>query len=100
MTSFEPTLAGFDDAGNPQFDEENRTEEQLERLREVHKGILDAYSKRLREGTPAPSKELADDILDMLNSNYSVLNATFFDKAVLDDSFCNRSFDLKSIVEG
>lgn len=98
MTSFEPTLHGFLDIGVEQFEMETRNSLQLENLAEVHKGILDAYEKRMAVGGGTASRDLVDDILDLLNPKYSIMKANFFEDNILEDTFCNRKFDLKKMM--
>lgn len=98
MTSYEPTLWGFSENNTPIFDDEKRTMEQISRLKDVHHGIIDAYEERLKRGEEEISQDLVDDILDMLNGEYSVMCANFFDANYLEDEFCNRTFDLKKMV--
>jgi len=99
MTSYDPTLHGFTEDGVPLFEDEQRTVEQMNRLKEIHQGILDAYKNRLDGHYPVPSQDLVDDILDMLNGTFSIMKASFFDENYLEDEFCNRKFDLKKMVE-
>lgn len=98
LSSFEPTLRGFTEDGRALFDRESRDDAQLERLSEVHKGILAAYERRLANRRTVASRELADKILDIMKSNFSVMSADFFEGNVLDDPFANRDFDLKKMV--
>jgi len=98
MTSYEPTLNGFSDEGTPKFEIESRSEGQLASVREVHRGILEAYKDRLKAGRGAPTKELADEILNLLNDPYSIMLADFFNDNHLEDEFCNRSFNLETMI--
>lgn len=98
MTSPEPTLHGFSDEGTVVFEQEFREEEQINQLIDIHRGILDAYKYRLDKGERSASREVVDDILDIVNSEYSIMSADFFCQNILEDDFCNRKFDLKKIV--
>ena len=60
---------------------------------------MDAYTERMREKQGIPSIDLADEILNILNGNYSVMKADFFEGNKLEDEFCKRTFDLKSVIE-
>ena len=53
----------------------------------------------MREKKGIPSIDLADEILNILNGNYSVMRADFFEGNKLEDEFCKRTFDLKSVIE-
>ncbi len=98
MTSYEPTLHGFAKDGERIFEAETRSEEQIDKVKEIHYGILKAYEARITGRNMVATRELVDDILDLLNGEYSIMKANFFDKNVLDDSFCNRSFELAKMV--
>lgn len=99
VTSFEPTFKGFSDCGGLVFEKETRSEVQLENLRRIQQGILDAYQNRIKENRLSIPKGLPEDILDMLNDDFSVMEATFFNNNYLFDDFCNRKLSLEEIVK-
>lgn len=99
MTSYEASLKGLSDDGTLLFGKENRTSRQIESVKDIHKGILDAYEERLYNNYATPSRDLADEILNILNGKYSKIKACFFENNYLEDDYCNRQFDLKDVVE-
>ena len=99
MTSYEATLKGFSSDGLPVFEDDKREKCHLKAVQEIHRGIVDAYTERMREKKGIPSIDLADEILNILNGNYSVMKADFFEGNKLEDEFCKRTFDLKSVIE-
>ena len=99
MTSYEPTVHGFTCDGKVIYKKDNQTELDRKKLSQVHQGILDAYKQRIKSSIGVPSKGMADDILDLLNPKYSIINADFFENNTLFDEFCNRSFDLKTVMK-
>ena len=98
MTSFDPTVKGFSNDGEVIFGNDYKSEYDQIKLSQVHKGILDAYERRISNGAMIPIRDLADDLLDLLNPKYSVIKADFFENNTLSDEFCNRSFDLRTVI--
>ena len=98
MTSYEPTVHGFTYEGKVVFEEHNQNKTDQKKLSQVHQGILDAYRSRILNNLRFPGRDMADDILDLLNPKYSVIDADFFENNTLFDEFCNRSFDLKTVI--
>ena len=98
MTSYEPPLEGFTDVASPRFEKETREDTKLNELKNIHEGILAAYEERMHHKYGSPSKELADEILNLLNDSFSVMNADFFENNILEDEFCNRAFNLKKMI--
>jgi predicted HAD superfamily hydrolase len=94
MTSFEPTLQGFDDSGKPIFIEERRTAGQLRTLREIHGAVLD-YAKNTKialDDICGVDAALPDFLLSLLKPQYSQTETGCFDNAELADEFCNRTY--------
>ena len=99
ITSPEPTLRNFDDDGNMVFEKENRNSKQLEDLNEIQRGILDGFIDGLNNGDiRSVSKELADTILSFVRKEYSIMNIDYFEDNHLKDEFCNRIFDLNTMI--
>jgi predicted HAD superfamily hydrolase len=96
LTSFEPTLAGFDDELYPTFIQENRTDIQLVRLSEIQGGILDYFQNTKSQLPDAHhvDKHIPDLIFGCLIMD-CMINTDYFDAEELRDEFCNRTFDLK-----
>ncbi len=95
ITSFEPCMKGFTSDGEVIFEAEHRSKIELDRLKELHKGIYDAYENRLSNGYGTSSKELSDNIVDLLNKEYTWMEASFFENNFLDDWYSNNNHDLK-----
>lgn len=100
LTSFEPSLKYISWENELVFESENRKAEELEALKNIHRGITDAYRRSLRQKESAPSLGLAEDILDLVRSENSVIDFTFFKDGVLRDEFCNRTFVLEDVIGG
>ena len=99
LTSYEPTLQNFDEAGNPVFMRESRTEKQMDALKEVHCAILD-YAKNMNTDIHKlknADKELLDLIFYLLCEKYSVLTVDYFKLRNQVDEFVNRKFELSGI---
>lgn len=89
VTSFEPTLTGFDKTGEPLFEKETRSQEEIDSLRAVHKGILDAFLKY------SPSNlDMADGFLQLLSKDHAICDLPFLRSTRMTDAFCNRDFDI------
>lgn len=102
VTSYEPTLQGFDNDGNPLFVKEQRTGEQLRTLREIHGAILD-YVKNSKiglDGVTEIDAAVPDFLLSLFKPQYSTINTEYFNDAELADEFCNRKFSLADIYCG
>ncbi|MGN0401762.1 MAG: hypothetical protein ACI4HQ_05820, partial [Acetatifactor sp.] len=99
LTSPEPTLSGFDDNGSPMFVAETRGAEQLSQLDEIHKGIKEAFSTRLKDADLMSNIKIAEEIMDYVRPEYSIIRFDFFKENSLKDEFCNRIFDLQLVLE-
>lgn len=100
LTSFEPSLKYISWENNLIFEDESRKAEELESLKNIHRGILEAYRKNLRQKENIPSLGLAEDILDLIRGENSIIKFPFFRNGVLRDEFCNRSFVLEDVIGG
>lgn len=100
MTSFEPTLTGFDEEGTPMFGEESRPREELEALLEIHRGIIDGFAVReihrsILNGFAMcdfGEKNMADEFIRLLDEEHAICSLPFFKSSYTEDLFCNRSF--------
>lgn len=92
FTSYEPSLLEFDINGAPVFKNEIRTEEQLHGLKEVHRGITDAFLNLFyKDGHIVfHDKLMACLMLDFINSECLEVKQGFFDNNPLIDDLCNR----------
>ena len=99
ITSPEPALKHIGKGGKLIFEEETRTELQLEQLNEIHRGIADAYETDLKHGIPLRNEQFAGEVLSLVNGEFSAFSPNYMENDVLYDSFCNREFYLKNIRE-
>ncbi len=101
VTSYEPTLSGFDDYGNPVFIAERRTEKQLQTLRQIHGAILDYVNDSKIElgiiGEVDPA--VPDFLLNLLQPQFSLIDTDYFDNEEIEDEFCNRTFSLSDTIK-
>jgi predicted HAD superfamily hydrolase len=98
VTSYEATLKAFNESGIPILYKEKRNSNHLEDLRIIHSAILD-YAKNIEyDMVNQADVKLVDDILNCLNSEYSIMDISFFSDQKLADEFCNRTFELSSIM--
>ncbi|MDR1532377.1 MAG: hypothetical protein LBS62_09390 [Clostridiales bacterium] len=100
ITSYEPTLSGFDGGGNPVFIHERRTEKQFSDLREIHAAILDYVrnSKMRLDDISEIDAPVPDFLLSLFQSQFSVIETDYFANEELADEFCNREFGLSDII--
>ncbi|MCD8000823.1 MAG: hypothetical protein LUH21_26765 [Clostridiales bacterium] len=100
MTSPAPTLSRIDENGEPCFERDTRTEADIRKMELIHQGILDAFEMHTKNKTPAVSRALAETVVDFVRREYCQREFDYFDKNNLQDGFCNRTFDLKKLLEG
>lgn len=98
LTSPEPSLRYIDAEGNPVFGEEERDKGQMEELLQVHQGILDAYKVSVCNDAGDLGCDFAGALIDMLKDRYSEKAFAFFNNNKLVDEFCNRDFDISSVL--
>lgn len=97
ITSEEATLIDFDQEGRPVLGRESRTDEQLQALEDIQNGVL-TY---IKESCLKPEEmrkvnlKLADLIFGLLSEQSCVVRTDYFKEHHLEDSFCNREFDLE-----
>lgn len=97
LTSFEPSLQGFDNDGKPVFCDESRDEANFSVLREVQAAIID-YFTNIGLSISDMAKvdcEVICCIFEFLSSKYSLLQTDYFENEKLYDGFCNREFALE-----
>ncbi|NBK94261.1 hypothetical protein D5278_20305 [bacterium 1XD21-13] len=89
ITSYQPSFLGMKEDGSFIYDEEKRSEEQIECLKEIHKGILDycEYFAQIMGKFPKqmPPAEFCDEILKYTNIDFSVINIPALEDFMLDD---------------
>lgn len=89
FTSYHPSFCRFDGDGSCRYEEEKRTEGQMETLKKIHAGIFrycDDFA-RIMPGLPEdmPPKEYADEILKYTSSEYSRIRIPELKEFMLDD---------------
>jgi FMN phosphatase YigB (HAD superfamily) len=97
LTSPEPSLERFDEHGDPVFCEEDRAEQNLDTLDEIHSAVLD-YVKTLNltaDEISEISPDLACEFFELLKKDFTILNTGYFEREKLRDKFCNREFCLE-----
>ncbi|PWW08334.1 putative HAD superfamily hydrolase [Paenibacillus cellulosilyticus] len=97
LTSFEPSLQAFDEAGRPVFATEHRTTEQLEYLQESQQALLDYFRETKLDMRQAlnVSLEVPDLLIRSLRECYTVREMDYFEHESLVDEFTNRYFELQ-----
>lgn len=96
ITSEEATLIDFDQEGHPVLGQELRTDRQLQALEDIQNGVL-SY---IKESSLEPEDmcrvdlKLVDLIFGLLSESSCVVRTDYFREHHLEDSFCNRKFDL------
>lgn len=93
FTSFESTVVDFDEKGNPIFQEETRTKEQLIMLKEIHKGIEVYLKEEIDRGWDNSFNfDISDFFLKLVSKDFVTENNIFFSQNLMEDEFCNRNF--------
>lgn len=98
LTSPEPSLSYMDAGGKPVFGKEERDKSQMEEVLRIHQGILDAYKVSVCNDTGDLGCDFAGALIDMLKDCYSEKEFAFLNTNKLVDEFCNRDFDISSIL--
>lgn len=89
FTSYQPSFQRIDENGDFLFEEEKRTEGQIETLKEIHAGIFRYcrdFSRIVRKlPQDMPPREYSDEILRYTSSEYSQINILKLEEFMLDD---------------
>lgn len=96
MTSYEPSIKNFDEDGLAKYLDESRSDYQIEKIKEVHKGIFDFYfDMDIALSGKVSNNEilLVDEILKNIKNGYSLISASILKDTNLKDEFCSREFD-------
>ncbi len=89
LTSFRPSFLGISEEFQPVYEEERRTEGQLECVKEIHQGIQEycrEFAKLMvcfPEGMPGP--DFCDGLLGFINSDFFRVEIPEIEEMVLDD---------------
>lgn len=99
LTSPMPSLVGFDDNGRPQYAKEVRSEDEIQCVQKVQKGIIDYFTKYLHlcpAQCIAENKKYDEIMLEMIHK-INIENNTFLGFKV-EDTFFNRTVDMPSLI--
>jgi FMN phosphatase YigB (HAD superfamily) len=97
LTSPEPSLERFDENGDPVFCDEDRSDQSLNALEEIHTAVLD-YVNELdltADEISEISPNLVCEFFELLKQDFTVLKTDYFEREKLRDKFCNREFSLE-----
>ncbi len=94
LSSYEPSLSGFDDSGAPMFLPEHRTEADFAALREIHRAILDYAGNMRATDWAAVDIALADGLLGYMDDQYTNIKTRYFIDGELRDEFCRLTISL------
>lgn len=100
LTSPEPSLKYISSVKGRIWEEEKRTEKEIRSLKEIHRGIIDAYKEELSKKIPSVSLELAENLLNLIRTEYSFSDIDFLKNGTLYDEFCNRSYEISNTIGG
>lgn len=89
FSSFKPSFIGFNVDGSFIYTQEKRSMEQMEHLKEIHKGILEyckCFSEIIKK-TPIhmPSSSFCDEILKYTSAEFSIIEIPTLKEFMLDD---------------
>lgn len=89
ITAYHPSFLGMEEDGTFIYDKEKRSTEQIECLKEVHKGILDyceSFSSILKKlPKQMPPAEFCDEILKYTDADFSRIDIPALKEFMLDD---------------
>lgn len=100
LTSPEPSLKYISSVKGRVFEEEKRTEKEIRDLKEIHTGIMDAFKEELSQEVPPVSLELAENLLNLIQEEYSCSDIDFLKNGTLHDEFCNRVYEVSNTIGG
>ncbi len=100
LSSYDPSLKGFNTHGNPVFIDENRDDIQLENLRQIQQGIMDYFKQywALSSGG-SPEIDIADRLLNFIRNSYTDLGSVSIIHDALFDDFFNRKYHFNDILK-
>jgi predicted HAD superfamily hydrolase len=101
IKSLEPSISYFDCDGDPVYQQESRTKEQIEFIKEVQNGVNDflkEYLYMIRGSQIHIDKSYADKTLELMQNKYSFINITDLKHSIIRDEFCNRDIDLGTYI--
>ena len=96
LTSPDPQVLEFDEAGNPVYDKETRTQIDIECILQVQGDIIDYFKQYISFGIHSENKKL-DEVFLSLVHKLNIDNPAFLSLKV-EDPFFGRSTNLRDIV--
>lgn len=99
LTSPEPSVCGFDEMGQPVYDEETRTEKDRLCVKRAQKGILDyfkTYIKLCPRSERKADKKLDEAFLRLIHK-MKIADLDFLN-LVVEDPFFNRMTDITDVI--
>jgi len=103
LTSFVPTIKGFDSSGKPVYLEERRTEEELCYIKDVQDGIEEYFEDfvRFQDIDELDSKDisLGEIFLKFITPQYSDIGNYIFKTYIIDDEFHNENLHVSNIYQ-
>ena len=103
LTSFVPTVNGFDSSGKPVYLEERRTEEELCYIKEVQDGIVEYFEDFIKyrdvDDLDAKDISLGEIFLKFITPQYSTIINNIFRTYIIDDEFHNENLHVSNIYQ-
>ena len=97
MTSFVPSLIGFNENGEAVYERESRSEAQLQYVKDMQDAIENYFSTYLESvyiENQEISPEIADRIYNWMSKGYSNEHCQSLDNLILVDGLGNRMMNL------
>lgn len=103
LTSFVPTVKGFDSLGEPVYLEERRTAEELCYIKDVQDGIEEYFEDfiKFRDVNDLDTKDisLGEVFLKFITPQYSAIRNNIFKTYIIDDEFHNENLHVSNIYQ-
>ena len=99
LTAPHPSVIEFDEAGEPIFADETRTERNLQCIERAQKGVFEYFKTYIRlcpKMERIENKKLDEVFLELIH-NVKITDADFL-KLVVEDSFFNRMTDIADMI--
>lgn len=100
VTSLDPSVDEFDENGKPCYAKETRSKENLVCVERVQKGIC-SFARELISLCPSQSltinKKLDEAMLNLIH--YLDIQATSFNKLIVEDPFFNRMTNISTVID-
>ena len=100
LSSYDPSLKGFNAQGDPVFIGETRDQNRMENLRQIQQGITDYFKQYWTlAGCDQPEADTADRILSFIRNSYTDIGSVSILNDALNDEFFNRTYQFNDILE-